>query len=208
MARFIRALQRSANQALTSSSPCAAGSGRLASGAQLGVRSWTAPSSFPSRVRTYGNAVAERMSPMEANLLRRIVKQREHLMDSASRFPLPTEIGAFDVMDNPGEQQITLTRKYGENEDIRIEASTFDCCVAVPLTGLGPLKGEERYHITLRIHITKGEGSNPLKIICSSWPEFLEFQRLLVESEQQHRVVKPYIGRYFGFISYFEEALK
>lgn len=110
-----------------------------------------------------------------------------------------TELGAFQVTYKPREQLIELTGKYGQNEDIRIQTTTFDCCVIVPLTGEGPSRGEERHHLSLRIHITKGDGSKPLEVICSSWPDFLEVQKFWVASDRQDQLVKPYIGRYFGY---------
>ncbi|CAM9001750.1 unnamed protein product [Rhodiola kirilowii] len=193
MARFIRA----------SYAPYAAGCRSLTSGPRLNKQltildasSWTAASSFVSRFRTFGS-VSEQKSPMEANLIRLLRSQIQYQLEYAPRDPPETEIGVFEVTDKPGEEVITLTAKHGENEEIRIEATMFDCCVIVPLTGEGPSRGEERRHLSLRVHIAKGDGSYPLTVICSSWPEYLDVQRFFVASDLEQQRVKPYMGRYF-----------
>lgn len=92
----------------------------------------------------------------------------------------PTSFNAFSVENRPGEQFVRLRRKFGEKEDIKIEATMFDGCVSEPKAGDDTHGEDIRLHISLLVDIVKGEGTNGLGFVCSSWPDGLEIMKVYI----------------------------
>lgn len=99
---------------------------------------------------------------------------------------------SFAVEGKPGEQWIRLRRKYGDNEDIKVEVTMFD-----GFQGTGD-KGEDvQMHISLIVDVSKGDESNPLEFICSAWPNALVVRKVFML--KRHKMPpKPYIGPDFA----------
>ena len=91
------------------------------------------------------------------------------------------EYDSFIVDDRPGEQFITLKKKFGEKEEIKIEVTMFDGSIPVEKSDKGiPIGPDVEFHITLIVNISKGEGSDILEFVCSAWPDSLEIVNVLV----------------------------
>ena len=105
---------------------------------------------------------------------------------------------SFTINDRPGEQWIRLKRKFGENENITIEATMFDG--AIPASKAAGSLGEDvQLHISLIVNITKGKGCDVLEIMCSAWPDSMEINRLLVHGGQK-MPSQPYTGPGFKYV--------
>ncbi|KAE8688213.1 putative Zinc finger protein [Hibiscus syriacus] len=76
---------------------------------------------------------------------------------------------SFTVDDQPTEQWIKLKRKFGEKEDITIDATMFDGLV--PVSSSDETQDSEQLHMTFIVNIFKGGDGNILEIVCSAWPD-------------------------------------
>lgn len=109
--------------------------------------------------------------------------------------------GPFTVDDRPGEQWIRLKRKFGENEDINIEATMFDGAIPASKTA-GGLGEDVELHISFVVNITKDKGSNVLEIVCSAWPDSIEINKLFVRGCQR-MPSGLYTGPGFKYVDFF-----
>lgn len=80
--------------------------------------------------------------------------------------------------ERPGEQWISLKRKYGEKEDIKVEATMFDR--SVPTSKSTRTEPEFILHITFVVNISKGISGESLEIMCSAWPDNIEISKLCI----------------------------
>ncbi|XP_023524355.1 uncharacterized protein At2g39795, mitochondrial-like [Cucurbita pepo subsp. pepo] len=140
-------------------------------------------------------------SPFDAIALRVLRNEIEYQSNYAPPHQPATRFGAFSVEDRPGMQWITLKGKFGDTEDIKIEATMFDGCESVPKLG-DDSDGEEdlRLHISVLVDISKGEGSEDLEFVCSAWPDSLEVQKLYV-LKRDMSLARPYMGPDFRKLS-------
>ena len=95
---------------------------------------------------------------------------------------LATKFNSFTVDEQPGEQWIRLKGKFGEHEDIKVEATMFDGSIPVSKAG-GP--GQDvKLHISLVINIHKGDGE-VFEFLCSAWPDSIEITNLFVQGNDK-----------------------
>lgn len=97
-----------------------------------------------------------------------------------------------------------MKRKYGDKEDIKIEASMFDG--AVPARKSDGVFGLEnvKLHLTMIVNISRKESGNVLEIMCSVWPDSIEIDKLYILRPQMP--AHPYGGpdfKYDNFITLF-----
>lgn len=138
-------------------------------------------------------------SPLNANILRILRTEIEYQSESAPPHQPPTKFNSFAVEDRPGEKWITMRRKFGDTEEIKIEVTMFDRYESVPKNG-DNLSGEDvRLHISVLVDISKAGGSNDLEFLCSAWPDRLEVQKVYVlHRGKNHRMLaEPHIGPHF-----------
>ena len=120
------------------------------------------------------------------------------------------EYDSFIVDNRPGEQWISLKKKFGEKEEIKIEVTMFDGSVSAEKSDKGIAIGPDvELHITLIVNIPKGEGSDVMEFECSAWPDSIEIVNVLVRGKDK----KPdqlYMGpefkydfNYYFFIFYY-----
>ena len=86
-----------------------------------------------------------------------------------------------------------MRRKFGENEDIKIEATMFDGYQQVPKLGDHNSGVDLHLHISLLVDISKGEGGNQLEFVCSAWPERLEIDKIYI-LRRDRILAMPYMG--------------
>lgn len=114
-----------------------------------------------------------------------------------------TQFDSFTVDDRPGEQWISLNRKFGEKEDIKIEATMFDGALRNPKSGgAGAGEQEVNLHITLIVNISKEGSDDVLEFVCSAWPDFLEIEKLSIR-KRGNMLAKPYDGPEYKYDSLF-----
>lgn len=105
--------------------------------------------------------------------------------------------GPFTVDERPGEQWISLRRKYGENEDIKIEATMFDG--SVPSSKSTSTDPEDvQLHITFVVNISKGGDGETLEIMCSAWPDTIQISNFFVRRSSKSSP-NAYIGPEFQY---------
>jgi complement component 1 Q subcomponent-binding protein len=103
---------------------------------------------------------------------------------------------SFTVDDRPGEQWITLKRKFGD-EDIKLEVTMFNGAVPTSKSGgSGSLGNEVQLYILLIVNISKGH--DVLEIACSAWPDSIEINRLLARHGDK-TPARPYTGPEFKY---------
>ncbi|XP_039017560.1 uncharacterized protein At2g39795, mitochondrial-like [Hibiscus syriacus] len=112
---------------------------------------------------------------------------------SAPKQPI-NRFNSFTVDDRPSEQWIKLKRKFGEKEDITIDATMFDG--SVPVSSSDETQDSEQLHMTFIVNISKGGDGNILEIVCSAWPDTIEIKKVYVR-EHNRKPGYPYLGPEF-----------
>ncbi|KAK0599007.1 hypothetical protein LWI29_001488 [Acer saccharum] len=98
---------------------------------------------------------------------------------------LPFEFSAsyqIQLVHSRGEQWIRLKGNFGENKDIKVEATMFDG--SIPVSKAGGLGQDVKLHISLVINIHKGDGE-VLEFLCSAWPDSIEITNLFVQGNDK-----------------------
>ncbi|CAN6470859.1 unnamed protein product [Victoria cruziana] len=133
-----------------------------------------------------------RKSAFEDHIMRLLRSEIQYEMEVAPPKEAVSVFSSFAVEGKPGEQWIRLRRKYGDDEDIKVEVTMFD-----GFQGTGD-KGEDvQMHISLIVDVSKGDESNPLEFICSAWPNALVVRKVFML--KRHKMPpKPYIGPDFA----------
>ncbi|TXG62239.1 hypothetical protein EZV62_013602 [Acer yangbiense] len=157
---------------------------------------------FLFRSRPYSTDVITK-SPFEANILRILCSEIDYQSDYAPPHQPATKFNTFAVEDRAGEQWMTMNGKFGDSEDIKIEATMFDGFVSVPRVGDDATGEDARLHISVIVDISKRDGSKTAQFICSAWPDTLEIHNVYVFSttSRDNKLVRPYIGPHFGKLS-------
>ncbi|CAB4272931.1 unnamed protein product [Prunus armeniaca] len=149
----------------------------------------------PQCLRTYISEM--RKSAFEGHVLRLLRNEIQYELDRSPPKKPVTKFKSFTVNDRPGEQWISLRRKFEDNEDIKIEATMFDGAVPAPKSKGGSGLGKEvQLHITMIVNISKKEGGNVLEIMCSVWPDTIEINKLFVR-QPDNMPAQAYVGPEF-----------
>ncbi|KAI4337268.1 hypothetical protein L6164_015704 [Bauhinia variegata] len=135
-------------------------------------------------------------SPFESNILRILGNEIEYRCDYAPPQQPVKKFNSFTLQDRLGEQWITLSGKFGDNEEIKIEATMFDGFEHVPKLGDDSSGVNVRLHISLLVDISKGEDGNKLEFVCSAWPDSLEVEKVYV-LRRDRMLARPYMGPNF-----------
>lgn len=103
--------------------------------------------------------------------------------------------GPFTVDERPGEQWVSLRRKYGDTEDIKIEATMFDG--SVPSSKSTSSDPEDvQLHITFVVNISKD--GQTLEIMCSAWPDTIQISKFFVRKSSKNSP-NAYVGPEFEY---------
>ncbi|KAI0504759.1 hypothetical protein KFK09_015712 [Dendrobium nobile] len=153
------------------------------------------PPSIFSSSRSYISEM--RRSAFKENLLR--ILRTEITYESEYRPPLPpaTSFDSFSVEDNMGEQWIRLRRKYGDAEEIKIDATMFDGASPPKQAAADGGEEEPRLHISLIVEVSKGEASDfVLQFVCSAWSDSLDVEKVFPVSRGSP-AIRPFMGPNF-----------
>ncbi|KAL3528950.1 hypothetical protein ACH5RR_008272 [Cinchona calisaya] len=127
------------------------------------------PTSVQNPPNSSRNYVSDmRKEAFEGNILRLLGNHIQYELDYfPPSQPIP-EFNSFVVGEGPGEQWITLKKKFGETEEINIDVTMFDASVPAKKPG-GVVTGDDvQLHITMIVSVCKGEGGDVLEFICSA----------------------------------------
>jgi complement component 1 Q subcomponent-binding protein len=91
-----------------------------------------------------------------------------------------TEFKSFIVEERPGAQVVTMKGRFGDNEDIKIDATMFDGFANVPAFGDDSSGVNVQLHLSLIVDISKGEDGNGLEFVCSAWPDSLDVHKVFI----------------------------
>ena len=111
-----------------------------------------------------------------------------------------TEFNSLTVEERPGEQLVTIRGKFGDREDIKIEATMFDGYEHIPVDDSSAVN--VRLHLSLLVDISKGDGGNVLEFVCSAWPDCLDVEKVYILRHGQ-MPARPYLGPDFRFDLHF-----
>ncbi|KAF2301476.1 hypothetical protein GH714_025116 [Hevea brasiliensis] len=132
-----------------------------------------------------------RKSAFQDNILRLLRNEIQYELERGPPKEPVTKFNSFTIDDRPGEQWITLKRKFARNEEIKVEATMFDGSVPSPVSG-DITKDNVQLHITLIVNISKGNG-NVLEIMCSAWPDSIEITKLFTRTSEK-MPAQAYVG--------------
>ncbi|KAL2331130.1 hypothetical protein Fmac_018711 [Flemingia macrophylla] len=135
-------------------------------------------------------------SPFDSNILRILRNEIEYQYEYAPPHQPDTKFNSFTVEERRGEQVVTIKGRFGECEDIKIEATMFDGCEHVPACGDDSSGMNLRLHLSLIVDISKGEGGTELEFVCSAWPDSLNVEKVYV-LRPGRMPARPYIGPHF-----------
>ncbi|XP_065867241.1 uncharacterized protein At2g39795, mitochondrial-like [Euphorbia lathyris] len=137
------------------------------------------PPSSHTTITTIRNYITEmRNSAVHDYILRHLRNEMQYEFD---RFPLKQpvdEFKSFKIDDRPGEQWITMKRKFANSEEIKLEVTMFDGSVPSPQAS-DVTKNNDILHLTFIVDISKGDCES-LEIMCSGWPDSLEIKKLFI----------------------------
>jgi len=111
-----------------------------------------------------------------------------------------TKFDSFIIDERPGEQWIKLNKKFGENEEIKVEVTMFDASIPVQKGSDVSAADDVQLHITMIVNVLKGEGSEVLEFVCSAWPNSVEIRKVYMRG-QNGIVDQPYVGPPFKYVS-------
>ncbi|KAL1221030.1 hypothetical protein V5N11_012293 [Cardamine amara subsp. amara] len=179
MARLLRCLRRTV--IFSSSSPSIS-----YRNPRICVQSNQKPSFLTSRkFLSSGSYVSEmRRSAFEGNILRLIRSEIQSELDHSPPLQPEDRFGPFTVDERPGEQWISLRRKFGDKEDIKIEATMFDGSVPSSKSASSD-PDDVQLHITFIVNISKGDGET-FEIMCSAWPDTIQISRFFVRKSSKN----------------------
>lgn len=103
--------------------------------------------------------------------------------------------GPFTVDERPGEQWVSLRRKFGDTEDIKIEATMFDGSVPSSKSTSGDPE-DIQLHITFVVNIFKD--GQTLEIMCSAWPDTIQISKFFVRKSSKNSP-NAYVGPEFEY---------
>ncbi|KAL0723598.1 hypothetical protein Bca4012_038197 [Brassica carinata] len=143
-----------------------------------------------------GSYVSEmRKSAFEGNILRLIRSEIQSELDHSPPLQPEDRFGPFTVDERPGEQWVSLRRKYGDKEDIKIEATMFDG--SVPSSKSTSSDPEDvQLHITFVVNISKDGDGQTLEIMCSAWPDTIQISKFFVRKSSKNSP-NAYVGPEF-----------
>ncbi|PON99200.1 Mitochondrial glycoprotein [Trema orientale] len=146
-------------------------------------------------------------SAIEANIVRVLRNEIQYQSEFAPTDQPVTKFKSFTVQDRPGEQWIILRGKYGEEEDIKIDVTMFD---GYELSPKHDSIGEDmRLHLSVLVHISKGDGSKELLFVCSAWRDGFEVQNVYLLPRDRKLARVPYMGPHIGRLNgKFQEILR
>ncbi|CAK9186810.1 unnamed protein product [Ilex paraguariensis] len=148
----------------------------------------------PQLQQTRRSYVSEmRKSAFEGNIIRLLRNEIQYELDRSPPSQLVPEFNLFTVDERPGEQWIRLTRKFGENEEIKVEVTMFDGSIPVQKPGGIATAHDVQLHITMIVDVFKGEGSDVLEFVCSAWPDSIEIQKAYMRKHDR-MASQPYMG--------------
>lgn len=137
-----------------------------------------------------------RKSAFEGNILRLLRNEVQYELERSPPVQPVQDYDGFTVDERPGEQWIRLNRKFGENEEIKVEVTMFDGAVPVKKNGGVDTDDNVELHITMIVDIFKGDGNNVLEFVCSAWSSSIEIQRVFVRGHDR-MMGQPYMGPVF-----------
>ena len=112
----------------------------------------------------------------------------------------------FTVDERPGEQWIRLSRKFGENEEIKVEVTMFDGALPVKRKGGVDTDDDVELHITMIVDIFKGDGNSVLEFVCSAWSSSIQIQKVFMRAHVR-MTGHPYTGPIFKYVPSFITSL-
>nr|AFK39294.1 unknown [Lotus japonicus] len=183
MASLIRVVRKKISSSCCSSSWAVARTLRVRNGT-LGFAS-----------RGYAEVAAVK-SPFESNILRVLRNEIEYQAEYAPPHQPETKFNSYTVEERPGEQVITLKGRFGDREDIKIEATMFDGYEHITVPGDDSSGADVRLHLSLLVDISKGEGGSELEFVCSAWPDCLDVEKVYI-LRRGHMPTRPFLGPNF-----------
>ncbi|MCD7471018.1 hypothetical protein HAX54_011281 [Datura stramonium] len=140
------------------------------------------------------NYISEmRREAFEENILRLLRYEIRYELERSPPSQPITEFDSFIIDERPGEQWIKLNKKFGENEEIKVEVTMFDASVPVKKGDDVSAADDMQLHITMIVNVVKGESSDVLEFVCSAWPNSIEIRKVYMRG-QNGIVDQPYVG--------------
>ncbi|XP_006341366.1 uncharacterized protein At2g39795, mitochondrial [Solanum tuberosum] len=140
------------------------------------------------------NYISEmRREAFEENILRLLRYEIRYELEHSPPSQPITKFDSFIIDERAGEQWIKLNKKFGENEEIKVEVTMFDASIPVQKGSDVSAADDVQLHITMIVNVLKGEGNEVLEFVCSAWPNSVEIRKVYMR-RQNGIVDQPYVG--------------
>ncbi|KAL1809752.1 hypothetical protein ACET3Z_026742 [Daucus carota] len=154
-------------------------------------------SSHPNNLCLSRSYISEmRRSAFEGNIQRLLRNEIQYELERSIPDQPVQKYDEFTVDERPGEQWIRLSRKFGENEEIKVEVTMFDGAVPVKKKGGVDTDDNVELHITMIVDIFKGDGNSVLEFVCSAWSSSIQIQKVFMRAHDR-MTGHPYTGPIF-----------
>ncbi|KAI3736835.1 hypothetical protein L2E82_26822 [Cichorium intybus] len=149
----------------------------------------------PQQPRRYVSLM--RKSAFEDRIRRLIRNDIQYELDRSPRTQLVPKFKSFAIDERPGEQWIRLNKKFGEDEEIKVEVTMFRVSTPPAKDGSITTENDLELYISMVIDIFKDEENDILEFVCNVWPDSIEIDKVFMR-DQDGMAGKPYLGPPFN----------
>nr|XP_043636498.1 uncharacterized protein At2g39795, mitochondrial-like [Erigeron canadensis]XP_043636499.1 uncharacterized protein At2g39795, mitochondrial-like [Erigeron canadensis] len=138
-----------------------------------------------------------RKSAFEDRIRRLIRNDIQYELDRSPLTQLIPKFKSFVIDERPGEQWIRLNKKFGNNEEIKVEVTMFRVFDPPAKHGSVTTDNDLELYISMVVDIFKDDDNGILEFVCNVWPDSIEIEKVFMR-DQDGMAGKPYLGPPFG----------
>ncbi|GJR15336.1 mitochondrial glycoprotein [Tanacetum coccineum] len=134
-----------------------------------------------------------RKTAFEDRICRLIRNDVQYELDRSPLTQLVPKFKSFAIDERSGEQWIRLNKKFGDNEEIKVEVTMFQVSTPPAKESDVTTANDLELYISMVIDIFKDEENGILEFVCNVWPDSVEIEKVFMR-DQDGMTGKPYMG--------------
>ncbi|KAM0035650.1 putative mitochondrial glycoprotein [Helianthus debilis subsp. tardiflorus] len=156
------------------------------------------PIQHPSPNEQSRGFVSEMRKTAFEDRIRRLIRNDiQYELDRSPLTQLVSKFKSFSVDERSGEQWIRLSKKFGDNEEIKLEVTMFQVSAPPAKDGSLTTANDLELYISMVVDVFKDEDSGILEFVCNVWPDSIEIDKVFMR-DQDGMTGKPYLGPPFN----------
>nr|GEX16183.1 mitochondrial glycoprotein [Tanacetum cinerariifolium] len=149
---------------------------------------------YPRQQQQLRGYVSEmRKTAFEDRICRLIRNDVQYELDRSPPTQLVPKFKSFAIDERSGEQWIRLNKKFGDNEEIKVEVTMFQVSTPPAKESDVTTSNDLELYISMVIDIFKDEENGILEFVCNVWPDSVEIEKVFMR-DQDGMTGKPYMG--------------